>query len=90
MRRISSKLTYGNVMSTIAVFVALGGGAYAASRFVGPTGAVKLCEYTAAPIATTTTAGPSNVAQILCSGGSSQTIFGGNLTIAAIPLAALN
>jgi hypothetical protein len=45
MRRIASKLTYANVMSTIAVFVALGGGAFAASRsrFVGPTGIVKLC-----------------------------------------------
>jgi hypothetical protein len=41
--RILSKLTYANVMSTVAVFVALGGGAYAASRFVGPNGAVSLC-----------------------------------------------
>ena len=49
-----------------------------------------LGEYTTSPIATTTTTGPSNVAQILCSGGSGSTIIGGNLTITAIPLAALN
>jgi hypothetical protein len=47
-------------------------------------------EYTTSPIATTTTTGPSNVAQILCNGGSGSTIIGGNLTITAIPLAALN
>jgi hypothetical protein len=44
MKRIASKLTYANVLSTIAIFVALGGGAaYGASRFAGPTGVVKLC-----------------------------------------------
>ena len=43
MRRIAARLTYANVMSTIALFAALGGGAYAASKFVGPTGVVKLC-----------------------------------------------
>jgi hypothetical protein len=32
MTRISSKLTYANVMATIAVFIALGGGAFAALR----------------------------------------------------------
>jgi hypothetical protein len=47
-------------------------------------------EYTTTPIASATTTGSSNVVQILCSGGSGQTIIGGNLTIAAIPLAALN
>lgn len=47
-------------------------------------------EYTTSPIATTTTTGPSNVVQILCNGNSAQTIIGSNLTIAAIPLTALN
>src|SRR4051812_28835717 len=41
MRRIRSGLTYANVMATVAVFVALGGGAYAALKLprnsVGPT-----------------------------------------------------
>lgn len=41
--RVLSKLTYANVMSTIALFVALGGGAFAASRFVSSNGAVSLC-----------------------------------------------
>ncbi len=41
--RILSKLTYANVMSTIALFVALGGGAFAASRYVGRNGVVSLC-----------------------------------------------
>jgi hypothetical protein len=40
VRRVSSGLTYANVMATIAVFVALGGGAYAATALprnsVGP------------------------------------------------------
>jgi hypothetical protein len=31
MRRVRGKLTYANVMATVAVFLALGGGAYAAS-----------------------------------------------------------
>ncbi|HEY2160415.1 MAG TPA: hypothetical protein VGH24_03840 [Solirubrobacteraceae bacterium] len=46
--------------------------------------------YTISPIVTTTTTGPSNVVQILCTAGSGSTIIGGNLTIVAIPLAALN
>ena len=37
------KLTYANVMSTVALFATLGGGAYAASKFVGAGGVVKLC-----------------------------------------------
>jgi hypothetical protein len=32
MKRISAKLTYANVMATVAVFLALGGGAYAATQ----------------------------------------------------------
>lgn len=32
MERLRGKLTYANVMATIAVFIALGGGAYALSR----------------------------------------------------------
>jgi hypothetical protein len=35
MRRMRSKLTYANVMATLALFVALGGGAYAAIDLVG-------------------------------------------------------
>jgi hypothetical protein len=43
MGRISSKLSYANVVATLALFVALGGGAYAASTFVHATGVVDLC-----------------------------------------------
>ena len=32
MKRLLNKLTYANVMATIAVFIALGGGAYAATQ----------------------------------------------------------
>jgi hypothetical protein len=32
MRRLRGKLTYANVMATVAVFIALGGGAYAATQ----------------------------------------------------------
>lgn len=35
MRRIGSKLTYANVMSTVAVFLALGGSSYAAFTITG-------------------------------------------------------
>ena len=35
MSRIRSKLTYANVMSTVAVFVALGGSSYAALTITG-------------------------------------------------------
>lgn len=41
--RILSKFTYANVMSTIALFAALGGGAYAATTFVGRSGVVSIC-----------------------------------------------
>lgn len=37
------RLTYSNVMATVAVFVALGGGAVAATRFVDSDGEVKAC-----------------------------------------------
>ncbi len=43
MRGMVSKFSYANVMSTLALFVALGGGAYAASTFVGSSGVVRLC-----------------------------------------------
>jgi hypothetical protein len=43
MSRIPSKLTYANVLSTVAIFIALGGGAYGATRFVGSTGVVRMC-----------------------------------------------
>jgi hypothetical protein len=32
MRRIRSKVTYANVVATLALFVALGGSAYAATQ----------------------------------------------------------
>ena len=35
MKRLSDKLTYANVMSTVAVFVALGGSSYAALTITG-------------------------------------------------------
>jgi hypothetical protein len=37
------RLTYANVMSTLALFVALGGGAFAAGNFVATNGVVRLC-----------------------------------------------
>jgi hypothetical protein len=40
---IRARLTYANVISTLALFLALGGGAFAASKFVGPGGVVRLC-----------------------------------------------
>ncbi len=43
MRGTFSKFSYANVMSTLALFVSLGGGAYAASSFVGSGGTVSLC-----------------------------------------------
>jgi len=44
MSRISRRLSYANVMSTIAVFAALGGGAYAATSSIpGPDGVVHSC-----------------------------------------------
>jgi hypothetical protein len=42
--KISRHLSYANVMASVAVFIALGGGAYAASgSFVSSTGTVKGC-----------------------------------------------
>ena len=35
--------TYGNVVATIALFAALGGGAYAATTFIGADGRIKGC-----------------------------------------------
>ena len=44
MRRTSRQLTYANVMSTIAVFAALGGGAYAAASSIpGADGVIHTC-----------------------------------------------
>ena len=40
---IRPRLTYANVTSTLALFLALSGGAFAASKFVGPGTAVRLC-----------------------------------------------
>src|SRR5437867_2384124 len=40
---IRSKLTYANVMVSVAVFMALGGGAYAATSFIGADGKVHGC-----------------------------------------------
>jgi hypothetical protein len=40
---IRPRLTYANVISTLALFVALGGGAFAATKFVGPGSVVRLC-----------------------------------------------
>ena len=40
---ISTKLTYANVTATLALFIALGGGAYAATKIVSSKGVVSLC-----------------------------------------------
>ena len=40
---IRRRLTYANVISTLALFTALGGGAFAASKFVTRGGVVRLC-----------------------------------------------
>ena len=40
---LRSRLTYANVMATIAVFAALGGGAFAATSFIGADGRIKGC-----------------------------------------------
>lgn len=40
---IRRHLTYANAMSTLALFVALGGGAIAATNFVGGNGVVRFC-----------------------------------------------
>ncbi len=41
--RLKSILTYANVMATIAVFIALGAGAYAATTFVTSQGVIRGC-----------------------------------------------
>ncbi|HVC07448.1 MAG TPA: hypothetical protein VND98_07690 [Solirubrobacterales bacterium] len=41
MKRLTDRLTYANVTATIAVFIALGGSAYAASKINGKTIKVK-------------------------------------------------
>jgi hypothetical protein len=43
IKRLQSRLTYANVMSTLAVFIALGGGAYAATTIPGPGGVIHGC-----------------------------------------------
>jgi hypothetical protein len=44
MQRLRTRLTYANAMSTIAVFLALGGGAFAAvSSIAGPGGVIHGC-----------------------------------------------
>jgi hypothetical protein len=44
MHRLRTRLTYANVMATIALFIALGGGAYAAvSSIPGPDGVIHGC-----------------------------------------------
>jgi hypothetical protein len=43
LARIGSRLTYGNVMATVAVFLALGGGALAATNFIGSDGKIHGC-----------------------------------------------
>jgi hypothetical protein len=43
LRGIGSRLTYANVTATLALFVALGGGAYAATSFVGADGVIHAC-----------------------------------------------
>ena len=41
--RLRPRLSYANVMATVAVVLALGGGAYAAASFVGPGGQIQAC-----------------------------------------------
>lgn len=45
MRWVRRRLSYANIVASIALFLALGGGAYAVvgNRFVGRTGAIKMC-----------------------------------------------
>ena len=45
MRWARRRLSYANVVASIALFLALGGGAYAlgTNRFVGPDGEIKMC-----------------------------------------------
>jgi hypothetical protein len=41
--RIAARLSYANVAATMALFLALGGGAYAALQPVGPSGEINAC-----------------------------------------------
>ena len=43
LARLRPRLTYANVMATVAVFIALGGGAFAATSFIGSDGQVRGC-----------------------------------------------
>jgi hypothetical protein len=43
MRTIGRKLTYANVISTLALFLALSGGAFAAAKLAGSSGVLNLC-----------------------------------------------
>jgi hypothetical protein len=43
LARIRSRLTYANVMASVTVFLALGGGALAATSFIGADGKVRGC-----------------------------------------------
>jgi hypothetical protein len=43
LARTLSRLTYANVMATIAVFLALGGGALAATSLIGSDGRIRGC-----------------------------------------------
>jgi len=43
LARVRPRLTYANVVASLALFVALGGGAYAARRFVGSDGRIHAC-----------------------------------------------
>jgi hypothetical protein len=43
MRAVSRHLSYANVTATLALFAALGGGAYATTRFVGSDGMIHGC-----------------------------------------------
>jgi hypothetical protein len=45
MRWVRRRLSYANVVASLALFLALGGGAYAVgtNRFVGPDGVIKMC-----------------------------------------------
>ena len=43
LARVRPRLTYANVVASLALFVALGGGAYAARSFVGSDGRIHAC-----------------------------------------------
>jgi hypothetical protein len=43
LKRVGTRLTYANVMATVAVFLALGGGAIAATSLIGADGQIHGC-----------------------------------------------